>query len=247
MTLLASYNFDEASGNVLDNSGHALDITLSSPAVRTASGHTNGGLTQSSAGIFTAPASYLTTLKTANRTVMAWVKETTSITGWVLEFHSSAIDSGTWGILFLNGNWQIQARNSSGFVRAAVARPTDSQFHHVAGTYDGTNVRLYLDGTLVATQALTAPLRTDADGFRFQDNSSSSVTIDDVRFYDEALSQATIASLMSTPVVPVGRSGKPKIWSGSAWVSHQAKVWNGSSWVNAAMAGHNGTAWTKSK
>lgn len=247
MTLLAAYNFDEVSGNILDHSGHGLDIPLSSPAIRTASGHTSGGLTQSSAGIFNAPAGHLTTLKTPNRTIMAWVKEVTSITGWVLEFYSSAIDSGTWGILFLNGNWQIQARNSSGFVRAAVTRPTDALFHHVAGTYDGANVRLFLDGTLVSSQILTPPLRTDADALRFQDNSSSSVTIDDVRFYDEALDQATIASLMSTPVVPTGRSGKPKTWNGSAWVSHQAKIWNGSAWVPVAMAGHNGTDWIKSK
>jgi hypothetical protein len=149
--------------------------------------------------------------------------------------------------LFLNGNWQIQARNASGFVRAATARPTDSQFHHVAGTYDGANVRLYLDGVLASVQPLTSPLRTDADGFRFQDNSSSSITIDDVRFFDEALDQATIASLMSTPVVPSGRSGKPKVWDGDSWNQHPAKIWNGSAWVSHPIKGFDGTDWVPAK
>jgi hypothetical protein len=246
MTLLAAYNFDEVAGDILDLSGNGLDIPLSDPAVRATTGHTGKGLTQTGTGIFLAPAEYLTTLKTAQRTVMAWVKETSPVIGWVLELHSSSIASGSWGMLFLSSQWHIQARNSSGFVRASVARPTDSQFHHVAGTYDGVSVRLYLDGVLVSTQPLTEPLRNDADVFRFQDNSSPNVTIDDVRFFDEALDQATISSLMSTPVT-AGRSGRPKVWNGSTWIPYPAKVWNGSAWVEAAMTGHDGTDWVKSK
>jgi hypothetical protein len=245
MSLLAAYNFDESTGPVLDASGNGRDITLASPATRTVSGHTNGGLTQTSAGIFTAPAGYLTALQTPQRTVMAWVKEAAGITGWVLEFNDSSIDSGCWGILFLSGQWQIQARNASGFVRAAVSRPTDGLFHHVAGTYDGTNVRLYLNGSLAATQPLAGPLRT-ADVFRFQDQSGSNVTIDDVRFYGEALDQTTIASLASIPVT-VGRSGKPKIWSGSAWAQHQGKYWNGSAWVAVPLKGYTGSGFVSSK
>lgn len=246
MTLLSAYNFDEASGNVLDVTGNGRDFALSGNTIRAATGHTSKGLSQTSSEVFTVSAGHLSGMQTANRTMMAWVKEALAITGWVLEFHSSSIGSGSWGILFLSNQWNIQARNSGGFVRASVARPTDGAFHHFAGTYDGTNVRAYLDGTLVATQALTAPMRTDADVFRFLDNSSSSTVIDDVRFYDAALDQATIASLMGTPVVG-GRTGKPKIWSGSAWTPRQGKYWNGSAWVNMSMWGHDGSDFIESK
>jgi len=242
---LAAYNFDEASGDVIDCSGNGRNFALTSPNVRV-TGHTGSGLSQSGADLLIVSSTILNALKTSNRTVMGWVKETTPITGWAFEFYNSTIDSGTWGLLFLSSQWHIQARNASGFVRASVARPTDSAFHHVAGTYDGTNVKLYLDATLVATQPLTAPLRTDADVFRFFENTSSSVTVDDVRFFDAALTPSEIATFMSTPVI-AGRSGKPKVWNGSTWSQHQAKVWNGSTWVNARMNGHNGTEWITAK
>lgn len=247
MIPLVSWNFDEASGPVLDNSGHGGDFTLTSPTVRTSSGHTNGGLTQASGSdIQVAPTSVLTPLKTPNRTIAAWIKETSPITGWVGEFYISSIDSGSWGILFLSGQWHIQARNAGGLVRCSVARPTDSLFHHIAGTYDGFNVRMYLDGALVATQPLTGPLRTDADVLRVLDNTSSSVVVDDLQYFDVAASLSEVNAIMTNPVVPI-RSGKPKVWNGSAWVPHQAKVWNGSTWVNAKMKAYDGTDWVTAK
>jgi hypothetical protein len=246
MTLLAAYNFDETSGAILDVSGNGLDIPIASPAIRTPSGHTNNGLTQTGTGIFTAPAGHLISLKTPNRTLMAWVRETAATIAWVLEFYSSSIDSGTWGILFLNNLWQIQARNATGFVRASVSRPTDGLYHHIAGTYDGANVRLYLDGVLVATQPMTPPLRSDADVFRFQDQSGTNISIDDVRFYDEALDQTAIQILMNTPV-SADRSGKPLIWTGSAWIPRPAKIWTGSAWEVHPIKGYDGTDWVTSK
>lgn len=30
---------------------------------------------------------------------------------------------------------------------------------------------------------------------------------------------------------PTGRTGKPKVWDGTAWVSRSAKVWDGAAWV----------------
>lgn len=243
---LAAWNFDEASGDVLDCTGNGYNFSLSGATVRTPSGHTNGGLTQSGADDFVVSTSIMNDFKTPNRTIMAWVKETTPITGWLFEFYISSIDSGSWGILFLSSQWHIQARNAAGFARASGARPTDSAFHHVAGTYDGSNVRLYIDTILVATVPLTGPLRTDADIFRFLDNTSSTTTVDDVRVFAAALSQPQIAAYAATPVTS-SRSGKGKVWSGSAWNQHQAKVWNGSSWVNARLNGHNGTDWITAK
>lgn len=242
---LAAYNFDEESGAILDLSGNGLDIPFAPPAVR-AAGHTDLGLVQTGTGVFLGPAGYAADLLTPNRTIMAWIKDEISITGWVFEFWSAAINSGIWGILFLSSQWHIQARNASSLARASIARPTDSQWHHFAGTYDGANVRAYFDGVLAATVPLAGPLRTDGDEFRVQDNSSTSLTTDDVRYFDVALSQAEIVSLMNTPVTG-GRSGKPKVWDGSTWSPRQAKLWNGSSWDNVTISGYDGGQWTTSK
>lgn len=45
----------------------------------------------------------------------------------------------------------------------------------------------------------------------------------------------------------LGRSGKPKIWSGSAWNQHQSKTWNGSLWVPSKMNGGTAEGWVTSK
>jgi hypothetical protein len=246
MIPIVSWNFDEASGPVLDNSGHGGDFTLTSPTIRTSSGHTNGGLTQAGSDIQLAPSSVLAAVKTSQRTIAAWIKETTPETGWIGEMYVSSIDSGSWGILFLSNQWHIQARNAGGFVRCSVARPTDSLFHHVVGTYDGVNVKMYLDGSLVATQPLAAPMRTDADQLRILDNTSSSITVDDLQYFDTAATPAEIATIMTTPVIPV-RSGKAKIWDGSNWIQYPVKVWDGSSWIPAKLKAHNGADWIVAK
>lgn len=245
MTRLAAWNFDESSGDVLDVSGHGLNFPLTSPSVRTDSGHTEKGLTQSGSGDLSLPSTILAAVKTPNRTLAAWIQETTAVTGWVSQFYVSSIDSGSWGILFLSGQWHIQARNLSGLVRCSIARPTDSLFHHVAATYDGANVRMYLDGVLVSTQPLAGPLRGDADDLLLLSGTSSSVTVDDVQLFDEAVLGPDIPALMD-PVVG-GRSGKPKVWNGSSWVQRQAKIWNGSAWVNAKMNSFDGTDWITAK
>jgi hypothetical protein len=206
MTLLAAWNFDEASGAVLDASGNGRGFTPAGTTTRTASGGghsgtgSDKGLTQTSATTDAGPA--LTGLQTSNRTVMAWIKRTSnSQDGWVLEMYNATIGSGCWGILFLSGSWHIQARNSSAFARASVTAPSTSVWHHFAGTYDGTTIRAYLDGVLVGTgTALAGPLRTDATVYNVFDTAGSATVIDDVRHYDTVLTQAQIQSDMNTPV-----------------------------------------------
>lgn len=245
MTRLAAWNFNESSGDVLDVTEFGNDFPLSGNNARTSSGKTGNGLTQSASDTLAVASSILTPLKTPNRTICAWIKETSPVIGWVGQFYVSSIDSGSWGILFLSGNWNIQARNTSGLVRASAPRPTDSQFHHVAGTYDGVNVKMYLDGALVSTQPLAGPLRTDADSLHILDNTTSAVVVDDLQYFDAALSPSEVTASMN-PVQP-SRTGKPKVWNGSDWVSRQAKVWNGSSWQPAKMNGYDGTDWVIAK
>ena len=75
---------------------------------------------------------------------------------------------------------------------------------HLATTYDGAALRLYVNGALVKSRALTGsiiastgPLDIGSDavwGEYFQG------LIDDVRVYNKALSQAQIQTDMNTPV-----------------------------------------------
>jgi hypothetical protein len=198
VTLLSSYNADEATADatVVDRTGNGNNFTLTGTGVTRVAGHTGNGLSNTGSAIASPP----TVGQTANRTVMLWLKGPNTTAGWSLQWYISSIDSGSWGILNLSGSIHIQARNSSTLARASFARPSDisTAWHHVAGTYDGSNVRLYLDGVLKATTALAGPLRTDGvlQLFGVTEND----IVDDIRIYDEVLDATAIAAASAQPV-----------------------------------------------
>lgn len=210
MSLLAAYSFDEAGNTVTDYSGNGNSFSIASTGVtRTVSGHTNGGATNSGSTAATLPSIG----QTSNRTVMAWLKTATSPSdNWPLIWNVVSIPSGSWGILLLTGNLTIQARNASTLARAQTTWPTtNGVWHHIAGTYDGSNIRLYLDGTLQGSPvALAGPLRTDAAApalFGYTENQ----IMDDLRIFDSA-EDANITTWMNTPVsAPAIRPAQPRL------------------------------------
>lgn len=197
---LAAYNFDEATGPVVDyGASGAYGFSLTGTDTNRVAGHTLTGLRSTGAVSAVLP----DVGRTPSRTVMAWLAFSGIVTSWPILFNVASLDSGGWGILYLAPDIAIQARNTSTFVRASVAWPTDGQPHHVAGTYDGSAVRLYLDGVLQGSPvALTGPLRTDTDPPKLWSGtgSMSSGYLDDLRIYDAALGAGEIAAAMATPV-----------------------------------------------
>ncbi len=82
--------------------------------------------------------------------------------------------------------------------------PVDSSFndvwHHVAGTYDGNELKLYVDGKLEATTAYAGSIESGNYNLNIGSNSEASGrfcdgAIDDVRIYDYALSEREIEKL----------------------------------------------------
>lgn len=43
------------------------------------------------------------------------------------------------------------------------------------------------------------------------------------------------------------RSGRPKVWNGTSWESHDAKIWNGTSWEIHKAKGYSASTWVESK
>src|SRR6266853_1802381 len=73
---------------------------------------------------------------------------------------------------------------------------------HLAGTYDGATLSLYLNGTLVATEAFSGAIVTSTGALRIGGNSVWGEffrgRIDEVRIYNRALSQAEVQADMNT-------------------------------------------------
>jgi len=67
-----------------------------------------------------------------------------------------------------------------------------TQWHHYAGTYDGANIKLYIDGSLVASTPLTGAINTDTGPLTIgRDDGQSAYfygQIDEVAIYNRALS-----------------------------------------------------------
>ena len=84
----------------------------------------------------------------------------------------------------------------------AVDNTFNGDWHHLAGTYDGSNLRLYVDGDLKATTPHVGSISTNGYNVNIGRNTQETGrlyngTIDDVRIYNNALSQADILELMA--------------------------------------------------
>ncbi|MEP6901376.1 MAG: LamG-like jellyroll fold domain-containing protein [Actinomycetota bacterium] len=91
-------------------------------------------------------------------------------------------------------------------------RIVDGNFHHIAATYDGATMIIFLDGTLSAQQSLTTTINYQPNSLFVMGSREAvgfitaySGLIDEPSFYDRALTQAEIASIFNA-----GTAGKCK-------------------------------------
>ena len=85
---------------------------------------------------------------------------------------------------------------------------TDSLWHHIVGTYDGTNVRVYVDGVvggsvgslsgLTSTSSLAFTVGAENGGSKFWEG-----PVDDLRIYSRALSQLDVTDLYAAGTADV--------------------------------------------
>lgn len=201
MPLLAAYSMDTAHGTattVTDQSGNGRDFSIAGTATERVAGHTAQGLRSNGAG---ATPSLPDIGRTPQRTIMGWIRNDDPVASWAAQLNAPSIDSGAWGILFLPPSIHIQARSTTTLARAT-ASWTTGQARHVAGTFDGLAVRLYLDGTLAGESPLAGPLRIDTDPpALFVGMGGLTGYLDDLRLFDEALSQSDVVGFRDAPVM----------------------------------------------
>ncbi len=139
--------------------------------------------------------------------------------GWTAEFWMKGIkNQNSLAVLvekshISNSGWVFQVQNSNGVVSLAVGNGSgfpgvnsngdvlDNVLHHIAGTWDGTTIRLYVDGILQGSTGLTTPA---VNGFGLNigtwvNGSSRAYTglVDEVSIYNRALSPAEIQSILT--------------------------------------------------
>jgi len=208
-SLVASYSFSEGSGGVLvDSSGNGNDGVLTNSPVWVA-GKYGLGLRFDGVDDWVEISNSASLDVTGDEiTLMAWVFMDTfqsNDKGVVVKSDGSnynyqlVADSG-------ENYFDFRTRTPGGVVRVPSSPPAASgQWHHVAGIYDGSSNKIYVDGVLKRTLSqsgnivsASAPLligRRALGDNRFFDG-----VIDEVRVYDGALNLAELVGDMITPV-----------------------------------------------
>jgi len=78
-----------------------------------------------------------------------------------------------------------------------------NQWYHIVGTYDKSNMKLFVDGGLVNSLAESADIRVDTGSFYVGSRTASARyfngLIDDVRIYNRALSEQEVQQLYLNP------------------------------------------------
>jgi len=224
--LVAAFGFEEASGTAAVNSTNAAFNGTIRQAIRVAGGKIGKALQFDGSDdwvtVTDTTASPLD-LSTA-MTLEAWVNPT-SMSGWetVLMKERGAAGAGLLSYALYAHDGAPQAggfAGPAGYLRPAPANSTTDQgvrqashtaiplntWTHLATTYDGANMRLYINGVLVATKAQTGSIAVGNQPLRIGGNNVSGEffrgIIDEVRVYNRALSAAEITTDMTAPIVP---------------------------------------------
>lgn len=204
--LVAAYSFNEGTGTTVgDTSGNNNNGTIAGATWSTA-GHAGNALSFDGANDMVSITDSAS-LDVIRVTLMAWVRPT-SLSGW-----RSVIlkERGTDGLaygLYAHDNAPrpsayVNVSNLDREVQGTSALPLNT-WTHLTMTYDGTSIRLYVNGTLTATRAQTGNITVSAQKLAIGGNTPwgefFAGLIDDVRIYNRALSAAEITTDMNTPV-----------------------------------------------
>ena len=204
-SLVAAYAFNEGAGTtVADISGNGNTGTISG-ATWTTSGKFGNALTfNGTSAMVTIPNAASLNL-TSGMTLEAWVYPTAAPTNW-----RAVVDKNVDGYYLMastnvgnrpavGGTWTAGNQNTIGPSVLAV-----NTWTHLAATFDGAMVRLFVNGVQVATQAQVTPLASSTGTLQIGADSYAGENfagrIDEVRIYNRALSATEIQIDMATAV-----------------------------------------------
>lgn len=211
-SVVAAYDFDANTGtSVADTSGHGHTGTFVTSKIGWASGHTNSAASgvAASGGYISIPRA--AALEPASAiTVGCWVKLSSSVTSGDHFAVSKEMASTTSYTLYMRasttGNVTWEITTSTGMTHVANRDISDDEWHHIAGTYDGTTMILYVDGVAFDSAAKTGDIVYDTSipltllgSAIYVGLESAEGAIDDVYIHNVALDAAGIAEMMATP------------------------------------------------
>ena len=245
--LVGAYGFEEASGTaVTDKSGRG-NAGVISGAARTAAGRYGSAISFDGVNDWVTVADSSSLDLSSGMTLSAWVRPVT-LGGWrtvlfkerpggmVYSLFADQAGSRPTGQVYIGGE-----RNALGTAPIPL-----NAWTFLATTYDGSVLRLYLNGTLASSTPVSGAMQASTGALRIGGNSVwaewFSGLIDEVRVYDRPLSASQIQADMASPVgAPPGDTAAPSAPTGLAGASGVGSVsltWSASS-DNVGVARYN--------
>ncbi len=198
--LLGHWPFEDLGGVAFDTSGNGHDATLGGGAVW-GSGQVGAGLDLQAAGDYAGVEASPLLDQPGALTIAAWIQHPPRAE------YTAIVDKRDAG----SDGYDLYLSNTGrGFIRvnastlAGTVLVTDGTWHHLAATWDGSSLALYVDGMLDASLGIP-PTTVDTSssllfGRHFQDNAQWEFAglMDEVRLYDRALTVQEISALAQT-------------------------------------------------
>jgi hypothetical protein len=213
---IARWKLDDASGSSATDSegGHTGNIVGGTWTT----GRITGGLGLNGGSDSVTIADHAAFHVTNALTVAGWIKGNS----WPADANwaSTVLRKGdanpcNWQLAVVQGQVKLMLDDYDAYGIAGGTVLALNKWNHVAATWDGTNVRIYANGVLDATPtARAAPIGTDTRvvylGGRPGSTDVTNGVVDDVRFYNRALTAAEIAALAkATPTLTSWESVAP--------------------------------------
>jgi hypothetical protein len=201
--LVASYGFDEARGTTIaDKSGKGNTGTVVGP-LWTASGKQGSALTYDGSNDYVTIPDAASLDLTTGMTVEAWVRPTAGGRAWrqaVLKETSGGLAYGLYAFDDAGLPDGYLSTGSEFGVPGPSALPLNA-WSHIATTYDGTALRLYVNGKLAGQRSLTGSMTTSSRPLKIGGNAVWGEffkgQIDSVKVYDRALSGTELETDMN--------------------------------------------------
>ncbi len=244
--LVGAWAFNEGSGAaVTDASGNGNAGTITG-ATRTTSGKYGGALSFDGTSNYVAVPDASSLDLAGTMTLEAWVYPTTLGSAWrtaILKetpsYFTYALYANTntarpSGHVYIGGD--VETRGSAAL--------TLNAWSHLAATYDGSTLRLYVNGTQVASKAVSGSMANSSGALKIGGNAVwgewFAGRIDEVRVYNRALSAGEITTDLNTAIgVPPSGDTTPPTVSITAPVA--GATVSGTTAVTASAADNSGT------
>jgi fibronectin type 3 domain-containing protein len=204
---VAAYSFDQGSGTTLtDHSGNGNHGTINGPAW-TGAGRYGGALTFDGVNDIVTIADAASLDLTSGMTLEAWIRPTALGNSWRTVLLKEQTGNYTYALYASTGTGRPSVNAITGGADRdlrATSSPALNTWTHLAGTYNGSTLTIYLNGVAAGTLATAGNIVTSTGALRLGGTTIwpewFAGQIDEVRVYNRSLSAAEIQSDMNASV-----------------------------------------------